>query len=564
MPCASIWWPYLPPPTASQRPAVSPSGHILTSVNILELLAEIIVPTVSGIPAEAHPGRASAKLAADPQHASRLLSHNAKVPINRLPGELLLEIFYVHKLSSALRIGLTHVCHHWRELALTSPLLWTAICLEDRVEFVDACLRRSAVAPLTIVSRCYIEDELALMKFIAPHIGRIRALDLRSLSTSAAEALMRQSRGSKASMESVTLHVHPGCRSLTTPTFVLARNSTRQLRSLSLGGIAIAAPSSPLTALTRLDLTDTFLASTATIDDILDLLENCPRLETLSINERCRRFPVKSKSADRRVSISNLRHMRLAAHTALISGLLSCIILPSDTTLEIKCLISTHGVSPASIRTVLPDGLGGLGNLAAIRSLHVFVSSNIFRIRAYDMVGSAAIKKLDMDFDNDPPADMSSMLPQALVELARSFTSRGVRDLQIVGDYGLLIEGVWREVFAHLPYIQHIEIGSRGTVNKLFAALLAPSSADATDPSFCRDLRRIYIRGAQLDVDSAARMSTLAANRLLQNRRLDTLALSCYQRVRWILHFQMMVKRSRLWVSRFQFREDWIFMRTLR
>lgn len=140
----------------------------------------------SGIPAEAHPGRASAKLAADPQHASRLLSHNAKVPINRLPGELLLEIFYVHKLSSALRIGLTHVCHHWRELALTSPLLWTAICLEDRVEFVDACLRRSAVAPLTIVSRCYIEDELALMKFIAPHIGRIRALDLRSLSTSAA------------------------------------------------------------------------------------------------------------------------------------------------------------------------------------------------------------------------------------------------------------------------------------------------------------------------------------------------------------------------------------------
>lgn len=38
----------------------------------------------SGIPAEAHPGRASAKLAADPQHASRLLSHNAKVPINRL------------------------------------------------------------------------------------------------------------------------------------------------------------------------------------------------------------------------------------------------------------------------------------------------------------------------------------------------------------------------------------------------------------------------------------------------------------------------------------------------
>lgn len=82
--------------------------------------------------------------------------------------------------------SIVFVCHHWRELALTSPLLWTAICLEDRVEFVDACLRRSAVAPLTIVSRCYIEDELALMKFIAPHIGRIRALDLRSLSTSAA------------------------------------------------------------------------------------------------------------------------------------------------------------------------------------------------------------------------------------------------------------------------------------------------------------------------------------------------------------------------------------------
>ncbi|KZP18927.1 hypothetical protein FIBSPDRAFT_955889 [Athelia psychrophila] len=86
-------------------------------------------------------------------------------PIHHLPPELLVEILYQHTPSRYEDIrerrkilALSHVCSHWRSVALSTPSLWTFIyvqCMESNVhrklDCARAWLSRSLQLPLSIV-----------------------------------------------------------------------------------------------------------------------------------------------------------------------------------------------------------------------------------------------------------------------------------------------------------------------------------------------------------------------------------------------------------------------------
>ncbi|CAL1716206.1 unnamed protein product [Somion occarium] len=88
---------------------------------------------------------------------------NLLIPINQLPPELLIRIFsyYISAPRERLRIsgapgfcdwiGIAHVCHHWRVIALDTPMFWSRILL-SAPEWVEEFLRRSKHHPLTIIS----------------------------------------------------------------------------------------------------------------------------------------------------------------------------------------------------------------------------------------------------------------------------------------------------------------------------------------------------------------------------------------------------------------------------
>ncbi|KAF7295897.1 F-box domain-containing protein [Mycena chlorophos] len=81
-------------------------------------------------------------------------AHNPSRPINRLPPEILAQIFYV---VSELCVGTditwvqscSHVCAAWRDIALASPALWGKIIFRDKA-WVDRCLERSKSSPVRI------------------------------------------------------------------------------------------------------------------------------------------------------------------------------------------------------------------------------------------------------------------------------------------------------------------------------------------------------------------------------------------------------------------------------
>ena len=121
---------------------------------------------------------------------------NTFVPIALLPNEIL---SYVFELCSVFMdayadhtqildrrfpykwIVITHVCQHWREVALSSPALWTSIHVGHAVpEVLQTFFGRSRQAPLKIdVYEKQHRLARAALDLIRPHLARTEYLSLR-------------------------------------------------------------------------------------------------------------------------------------------------------------------------------------------------------------------------------------------------------------------------------------------------------------------------------------------------------------------------------------------------
>ncbi|KAK7052180.1 F-box domain-containing protein [Favolaschia claudopus] len=120
-----------------------------------------------------------------------------KYPVLTLPNEILSEVF-IHFLptypepppflGNLSPTTLTHICHQWREIALTTPALWRAIDLRDFTAELAASLaplwlERSGCLPLSIRTPdsevYYYDDFPSIFGVLIPHRARWQQLDLR-------------------------------------------------------------------------------------------------------------------------------------------------------------------------------------------------------------------------------------------------------------------------------------------------------------------------------------------------------------------------------------------------
>ncbi|KAH8091699.1 hypothetical protein BXZ70DRAFT_476761 [Cristinia sonorae] len=117
-------------------------------------------------------------------------------PISRLPVEVLADIFRWCLPDTATVftprrrlswISVTHVCRYWRDVALQTPTLWTAIPVgQGSVPFAKEFLARSRRSPL----RIYITVNVALRKWasisrsISQELGRVKQLTIFTPSSS--------------------------------------------------------------------------------------------------------------------------------------------------------------------------------------------------------------------------------------------------------------------------------------------------------------------------------------------------------------------------------------------
>ena len=147
----------------------------------------------------------SAKAQTPESMEGKIASHmNASVPIFVLSSETLREIFMhaagfhedpnvrdipdMHK-----RTRISHVCKHWRSVALGFPALWSRFDVVDPPEWMAELLVRSKQIPLQ-VSISYLDlrkcprDESVML--VLSSLGRIRDLSLES-APGFSEAILR-------------------------------------------------------------------------------------------------------------------------------------------------------------------------------------------------------------------------------------------------------------------------------------------------------------------------------------------------------------------------------------
>ncbi|TCD68967.1 hypothetical protein EIP91_009357 [Steccherinum ochraceum] len=120
------------------------------------------------------------------------IKRNSLAPINRFPPEILAEVFRYCKdpLDSNIRlskrplsfrwIGITHVCHYWREVALDTSDLWSTIDLNNMAdELREEFLARSKSAHLSIrANKTDTERGADVVLAALPLFGRARSIDL--------------------------------------------------------------------------------------------------------------------------------------------------------------------------------------------------------------------------------------------------------------------------------------------------------------------------------------------------------------------------------------------------
>jgi hypothetical protein len=122
--------------------------------------------------------------------------HNTKVPINTVIKDIVYRIFFVSVSSSEhparQSLDISHVCRHWRQLALEWPVLWTSIdsrffrismlFLERATNApLDLAVSDRVISPFTGRPRLYYLHQMEWRKLlprIPPLIPRLRSLTL--------------------------------------------------------------------------------------------------------------------------------------------------------------------------------------------------------------------------------------------------------------------------------------------------------------------------------------------------------------------------------------------------
>ncbi|GJE93834.1 hypothetical protein PsYK624_099980 [Phanerochaete sordida] len=249
---------------------------------------------------------------------------NADIWVNRLPDELLLEIFKCYiawrkkqlgdcNIVQAFRnrghgtlawVRITHVCHHWRQLALSCATFWSDIRL-SRYSAAHAFLERSQQAPLSIHCRLLYSDatkrtkKYQLLQTMLAQASRIRAL---SLSYSNLEHNTRSRYPAEPDMgtcefpelRSLSMTLESGNEN-TAPSFVARCPSFPRLQELRLQNYSLSLVETlaqKVPSLARLHLTGYNSEVMVDWNAVLTFLRSLPQLEELCLCDDVRHSQV--------------------------------------------------------------------------------------------------------------------------------------------------------------------------------------------------------------------------------------------------------------------------------
>jgi hypothetical protein len=377
-------------------------------------------------------------------------------------------------------ITITHVCSHWRQVALDYRTLWTHHQFNLGLEWTTEMLRRAGDAPLDLA---FSEETVPF----PPSEECVAELIPRLLSR-ANSLTIEEGACSRAVLESLTLPA-PLMSSLTITSgqFVVLPRSlfadlAPKLRHLFLCNALPTWATVALTFLKSLNISIDRHMDTSGIPSYADLfsaLQAMPNLESLTLTNCLPLGPFPHDLAEQKVRISKLRHLVLNGHVQGFRQILEHLDFPSETIVFGTCL--TDDMTGKECCDILPQLLSYLPR-PSLETLDVSWGDRydrVFYIKGYSTSREEEASRRPCFFLKDSQCfnigfQFKFLLwsaEQKLRILKTVYGALPTEELRVLSSKLDLGNEAWPKIFGGHQELRHIRICSLSTLHSLIPFL---------------------------------------------------------------------------------------------
>lgn len=470
---------------------------------------------------------------------------NSTTPVNRLPQELLINIFRVLKEQSPETSAhpwykIAAVCRSWRAIACSAPLLWADIHVSPRMNAVlfQAFLERSHPIAISVlfVSTVRLAPYLALIR---AHLPRVRVLRFLATPRSEADLVADLLEESMPALEQLSVMLNPSFNEDTDTDDededVLSEPEEEEvflwnpmeeklpnLRLLCLRGVALGFSSTIGASLEGLELRDC-VGGDASLLAVNNVLRRCVNLKTLAISRyRCNEEHV---GPGPRITLpKTLRTFDLEDTSWSTAYVLDTLYVPPTTNVYINKLVADEPEdgTDAPISSCIPDDKSCLPILAMVDHVHVVQrrddgSCAIIGRRGPRKITVEAIPSGVYPVVPDIAHDLAALFANApLVDLV--VTSLGIREITATG---------WVHILGRFPLLRRVAVIGLGPDRTSQSRDTLLEALQGGRGVLCPNLRELAISSydEQADGEVLESIKDCLERRAARGQRLATLRL---------------------------------------
>ncbi|KAG1780989.1 hypothetical protein EV702DRAFT_1022863 [Suillus placidus] len=426
---------------------------------------------------------------------SRRITHSC---ISLLPPEILTTIFtYIVEEDTfkshtgtprpcdvPISVMITHVCRHWRQVALECPTLWAFLnCVS--INWLDIMFKRSRKAALVVIYRSPGPLRKCFQQILS-QLPRIKFLQLCSSPWEVDRILDCLSSQPALSLQTFKFSVvrKSYTRVIGPISDAIFKGRAPLLRSVELTECTFSWTSCIFSGLRTLDVRRIGSASYPTLSQLLSALRRMPGLEQLTLGLSSR-ISEDTELFDQ-VPLTRLKSIALDTCTLQNAvSLFSCLAFPVD--VKIALNLAPIGSCLSDLFSAMhkdPDGPGPI-----IRSMRVSLSYHTFGIQ----FGTSMMFKSEYFWDPHDDdillsiqfkCSSSTRKPPVVFDMCQMVPHRQIQSLFVTSSL-CLRDNFWRVGSADLPELESIQLSGTCNIRSLIAVLQSggTQSSDMAYPS---------------------------------------------------------------------------------